>query len=179
MNVRRIITFAFAFAIVALTVGLSGCEKIAPMVPDDKTAMPEMMDGEIPIGVAVALTGPFAEPYGLPMKRGFELAQEEINMLSDANLTLIPVDAQSTVEGGVAAVQQLVDQGVPAIVGIGISTHLKDAFPIAQENGVVAFSSISSAAGLSSIGDFVFRTGLATNIQTPEWCNGDSRETRL
>ena len=167
MSVRRIITFAFVFAIVALTVGLSGCEKIAPMVPDDKTAMPEMMDGEIPIGVAVALTGPFAEPYGLPMKRGFELAQEEINMLSDANLTLIPVDAQSTVEGGVAAVQQLVDQGVPAIVGIGISTHLKEAFPIAQENGVVAFSSISSAAGLSSIGDFVFRTGLATNIQTP------------
>ena len=100
MTVRRIITFAFAFAIIALTVGLSGCEKIAPMVPDDKTTMPEMMDGEIPIGVAVALTGPFAEPYGLPMKRGFELAQEEINMLSDANLTLIPVDAQSSEEGG-------------------------------------------------------------------------------
>ena len=52
MNLRRIIAFAFAFAIVALIVGLSGCEKIAPMVPDDKTTMPEMMDAEIPIGVA-------------------------------------------------------------------------------------------------------------------------------
>ena len=167
MTVRRIITFAFVFAIVALTVGLSGCEKIAPMVPDDTTAMPKMMDGEIPIGVAVALTGSFAEPYGLPMQRGFELAREEINMLSDANITFVTVDAQSTVEGGVAAVQQLVDQGVPAIVGIGISTHLEQAFPVAQENGVVAFSSISSAAGLSSIGDFVFRTGLATNLLNP------------
>ena len=70
MNIRKIITFAFVFAIVTLTLALSGCEKIAPMVPDDTTTMPEMMDGEIPIGIAVALTGPFAEPYGLPMQRG-------------------------------------------------------------------------------------------------------------
>ena len=167
MNIRRIITFTFALAVVALVVGLSGCEKIAPMVPDDTTTMPEMMDAEIPIGLAVALTGPFAEPYGLPMQRGFELAREEINMLTDANLMLVPADTHSTVEGAVAAVQGLVDQGVPAIVGVGISTQLKEAFPIAQENGIVAFSSISSAAGLSSIGDYVFRAGLATNLLNP------------
>ena len=167
MNVRKVATFALVFAVVALIVGLSGCEKIAPMVPDDTTAMPEMMDAEIPIGLAVALTGPFAEPYGLPMQRGFELAREEINMLTDANLMFVPADTHSTVEGAVAAVQGLVDQGVPAIVGVGISTQLKEAFPIAQENGVVAFSSISSAAGLSSIGDYVFRAGLATNLLNP------------
>ncbi len=167
MNVKRIITFACVFAIVALTIGLSGCEKIAPMVPDDTTTMPEMMDGEVPIGVAVARTGPFAEPYGLPMHRGFELAREEINMLTDANITFVPADTHSTVEGAVAAVQGLVDQGVPAIVGVGISTQLKEAFPIAQENGVVAFSSISSAAGLSALGDYIFRTGLATNLANP------------
>ncbi len=167
MNVRKIITLTFVLASIALTVGLSGCEKVAPMVPDAKTEMPEMMDKEIPIGVALALTGNNAEPYGLPMKRGLDLAREEINMHSDANITFVTVDAQSTVEGGVAAVQQLVDQGVPAIIGIGISTHLKQAFPIAQENGVVAFSPISSAAGLSSLGDYIFRAGLATNILNP------------
>lgn len=167
MKLRKIATFAFLFATITLVTWFVGCEKIAPMLPDDKTTMPQMMDEEISIGMAVALTGPFAEPYGLPMQRGFELAREEINMLSDANLSFVTVDAQSTVEGGVAAVQQLVNQGVPAIVGIGISTHLKDAFPIAQDNGVVAFSSISAAAGLSAIGDFVFRTGLATNIMVP------------
>ena len=166
MNVRKIMTFAIVFTIVALTVGLSGCEKIAPMVPD-KTTMPEMMDGEITIGVAVALTGANAEPYGIPMRDGLELAREEINMLSDANITFVTVDAQSTVEGGKAAVQQLVDQGVPAIIGIGISTHLEEAFPIAEENGVVAFSPISSAAGLSALGDYIFRAGLAVNILTP------------
>ena len=167
MNVKRIITFTCALAVVALVVGLSGCEKIAPMVPDDTTTMPEMMDAEIPIGMAVALTGPNAEPYGLPMQRGLELAREEINMLSDANITFVTVDTQSTLEGAKDAVQGLVDQGVPAIVGVGISTQLKEAFPIAQENGVVAFSPISSAAGLSSIGDYVFRAGLAVDILTP------------
>ncbi len=163
MNVRRSITFAAVFAIVALMVGLSGCEKIAPMVPD-KTEMPAMPDEGIPIGVAVAQTGPFAEPYGLPMQRGLELARAEINMLSDANITFVAVDTQSTVEGAVAAVQQLVDQGVPAIVGVGISTQLKEAFPIAQENGVVAFSPISSAAGLSALGDYIFRAGLTVGV---------------
>ena len=167
MKIRSIATFAFILMAVALTIGLSGCERAAQMVPDDTTTMPEMMATEIPIGMAVALTGQYAEPYGLPMQRGFELAREEINMLSPTPLTFVTVDAQSTVEGGVAAVQQLVDQGVRAIVGIGISTHLKEAFPIAQEAGIVAFSSISSAAGLSSLGDYIFRAGIATDIFIP------------
>ena len=167
MNIRRIITFAFVLAIVVLTVGLSGCERIAPMMPDAEmpdAEMPRMMAEGISIGVAVALTGEYAEPYGIPMKRGLDLAREEINMLGGVSLTFVPVDAQSTVEGGVAAVQQLVDQGVPAIIGIGISTHLEEAFPIAQKNGVIAFSPISSAAGLNSTADFVFRTGLTVSV---------------
>ena len=167
MKVRGIIASAFVFTIIALAIGFSSCNRMAPMVHDTETEMPSMMDAEISIGVAVALTGEFAEPYGIPMQRGLELAREEINMLTDANITFVTVDPQSTVEGGVAAVQQLVDQGVPAIVGIGLSTHLEQAFPIAQENGVIAYSPISSAAGLSSIGDYVFRTGLTTSVLNP------------
>ena len=129
--------------------------------------MPPMMDEGITIGVAVALTGPNAELYGIPMQEGLELAREELNMLDGVNIMFSTEDAKSTVDGGVAAVQKLVDQGVPAIIGIGISTHLEQAFPIAQEAGVVAFSPISSAAGLSSLGDYIFRAGLAVNILTP------------
>ena len=165
MNVKKIATFAFVLAVVALTFGLSGCERVAEIVPDPE--MPPMPDEGIPIGLVVSLTGKDAEPYGLPMKRGFELAQEEINALGHGNLMFVPADDQSSEEGAIAAVQQLVDQGVPAIVGIAISDYLEDAFPIAQEGGVVAFSSVSTAAGLSSIGDFVFRTGLAVDIANP------------
>ena len=159
------ITPTFILTIAALVVIFSGCQRIDAIMPDNE--MPQMAtDEQVPIGVVVALTGRHAEPYGLPMLRGFELAREEINNLG-LNLTFITVDDQSTADGAKAAVQQLVNQGVPAIVGIAISTHLKEAAPIAQANRVIAFSSVSSAAGLSGIGDFIFRTSLATNISIP------------
>ena len=172
MNTSRITTLVSVLAVVALMVGLSGCDQFISMLTDDGSTdggMPPMMDGEIQIGVIVALTGQHAEPYGLPMQRGFELAREEINnaQLGNASLTFVTVDDMSTVAGAMAAVQQLVDQDVPAMVGIAISTQLKDAFPIAQENEVVAFSSVSSASGLSGIGDYIFRAGLATDILMP------------
>ncbi len=162
MNIRKITTYTFVLGIFALVIGLSGCEKAMEMMPDG-----DMGTQEITIGIAVAETGEYAEPYGLPMKRGLELAQDELN-LAGANISFIYQDAKSTIEGAKAAVQALVDQDVPAIVGIGISTHLKEAFPIAQEAGVVAFSPISSAAGLSGeVGDYAFRAGIATNILIP------------
>lgn len=129
--------------------------------------MPDTQMPGITIGVTVAETGENAEPYGLPMKRGLELAKEELNM-AGANIEFAYMDNMSTLDGAKAAVQVLVDKGVPAIIGVGVSTHLKEAFPIAQEAGVVAFSPISSAAGLSGeVGDYVFRAGLATNVLIP------------
>ena len=165
MNIKSVIIFASVLVIVVLTVGLFSYDRIVSVASDGE--VPKMVDEDISIGVVVALTGQHAEPYGFPMQRGFELAREEINSLSGMNLTFITVDDQSTPEGAKAAVQDLVNQGVPAIVGLAISTHLKEAAPIAQANRVIAFSSVSSAAGLSGIGDFIFRTSLATNISIP------------
>ena len=165
MNIRRIITATFLWMTVALTVGLFSCDRVVSVMSDGE--MPRIVSEEIPIGVVVALTGHHAEPYGFPMQRGFELAREEINNLGDVNLTFITVDDQSTPDGAKAAVQHLVDQGVPAIVGLAISTHFKEVAPIAQENKVIAFSTVSSAAGLSRIGSFIFRTSLAVNISVP------------
>ena len=148
-------------------------ERVAHVVKDGKlqpleAVAPQMATPTtIPIGMVVSLTGKDAEPYGLPMQRGFELAREEINMLSPTPLMFVTADDQSSEAGAITAVQGLVDQGVPAIVGIAISDYLEDAFPIAQDGGVVAFSSVSSAAGLSSIGDYVFRAGLAVDIANP------------
>ena len=160
MNIRRIITFLFVLAsITVMAIGLSSCERMPSMMPDAETP-----PTAITIGVAVAETGEFAEPYGLPMKRGLELAQEDISLLGGPSIAFVSVDPQSTVEGAKAAIQSLVDEGVPAIIGIGISTHLEQAFPIAQDAGVIAFSPISSAAGLSSLGDYIFRTGLTVSV---------------
>ncbi len=152
-------------AYVLLVISLASCDKVLLIMSDDEDT--HMITEDIPIGVVVALTGKHAEPYGFPMQRGFELAREEINNLGDVNLTFITVDDQSSVDGAKEAVRHLVDQDVSAIVGLAISTHLKEAAPIAQQNRIIAFSSVSSAAGLSAIGDFIFRTSLATNISIP------------
>ncbi len=148
-----------------LVICLSGCDRIVSIMSDDEDE--RRINEDVPIGVVVALTGKHAEPYGFPMQRGFELAREEINNLGDVNLTFITVDDKSSADGAKEAVRYLVDQGVSAIVGLAISTHLKEAAPIAQQNRIIAFSSVSSAAGLSGIGDFIFRTSLATNISIP------------
>ena len=164
-NYNVTITRIIIFALVLISISLNGCDRIASVASDGEVS--QTMDEEIPIGVVVALTGKHAEPYGFPMQRGFELAREEINRLDGVNIRFITVDDQSTAEGAKAAVQHLVNQGVPAIVGLAISTHLKEAAPIADKNRVIAFSSVSSAAGLSGMGNFIFRTSLATNISIP------------
>ena len=185
MRLRKIITFTFVFAaIAALIVGLSSCERIPPPMMDDvempeTEEMPPMMAEGITIGVALALTGGNAEPYGIPMQQGLELAREELNMLDDVNITFMTEDALSTVEGAKTAVQTLVDAGVPAIIGIGISTHLKEAFPIAQDAGVIAFSPISSAEGLSSLGDYIFRAGARRKYTDTTRYGDNTGRTRL
>jgi ABC-type branched-subunit amino acid transport system substrate-binding protein len=119
-----------------------------------ETAVPQTMHKEIPIGLVVPLTGSNAGPYGLSMQNGFELAQEEINntmLLGDASLTFITEDSHTTVEGSMNAVQTLVDQGLPAIIGLASSAQLREAYPIAHESGVVVFSSLSAEAGLGAL----------------------------
>ena len=108
--------FTLVLAIVALIVGLSVGQLLA--------APPDMggLSGEIIIGLDLALTGKYADPYGLPMQRGFELAREELNQLGGPQITFITEDDQSTVEGAVKAFNKLIHQhGVSIIAGLAVS----------------------------------------------------------
>ena len=53
------------------------------------------------------------------------------------------------------------------ILGPANSSQVREAFPIAQQRRVVAISSLSSASGLSAIGDFNFRISLITDVLVP------------
>ena len=124
---------------------------------------------EIAVGVVVSLTGPNAL-YGLSVRNGFELALEEVNGsgLIAPKIRFIVEDYRGTAAGAVETFGKLIHQDrVPVILGPGISTAAVEAFPIAQENQVVAFSSISSSAGLSAIGDFIFRASLTVDRMVP------------
>ena len=163
MNIRRFATFAFVLTIASLIMGLSTYAQMTPQMKG--------LSGGISIGVVLPLTGALAAPYGLPMQRGFELAREEINnseQLGDAKITFITEDDQGTVEDAVEAYNKLIYQdGVPVILGPANSSQVREAFPIVQQNRVVAISSLSSASGLSAIGDFNFRISLTTDVLVP------------
>ena len=167
MKIRRFTKFAFALVIAALIVGVPPWDQI------QRSATPQMerLNGEIPIGVVLPLTGALATPYGLPMQRGFELTREAINnsgQLGDAKITFITEDDRGAVEDAVEAYNKLIHQGhVSVILGPANSSQVREAFPIAQQNRVVAISSLSSASGLSAIGDFNFRISLTTDMLVP------------
>ena len=167
MNISRVTKFAFVLTIVALIVGVSACDQIGQLLVP---APPDRADVsvEIPIGLVYPATGRLTD-FALPIRRGFELALEEVNnsQPSDVRFKFIDVDDQSTIEGAVEAYNQLIQVGVPVIFGPTTSGQAEAAFPIAQQHEVVAFSSTSNATGLSALGDFIFRAGLTTDILLP------------
>ena len=133
MKIRRITTLMFVLAIAPLIVGLSACDQIGQLLVPAPPQMEEL-DGEIPVGVVLSITGRFASTFGRPMGTGFELALEEINnsQLGGRSIKFIIEDDQSTVEGAVEAFNKLIQQdGVPVILGPATSTQTKAAFPIA------------------------------------------------
>lgn len=160
VNVGRIILITFVLPIITLIVGLSGCGESL-----DDSPQTTGIAGEIRIGVVLALTGQFADELGKPMQNGFELARAEINssgQLGDAKIRFITEDDQSV--SAVEAFNKLIhEDGVSVITGLAVSTQAKEAFPIAQENRVVAFSPVSTAPGLSAIGDYIFRASLTVD----------------
>ena len=176
MITDRIAKVALFCLIAALIGGLFGCEQVFNILTggdmSDPSPDPVVVVKErevVHVGLVLPLTGSAAGPYGLSMERGYLLARDDINSLiySGARINFITIDDMSTVEGQVDAFNRLVEMGVPAIVGIGISTNATQSLPIAQENQVVALSSLTSASGLTSIGDYIFRTALATDVQNP------------
>ena len=158
----RITRFTLVLALVGLIAGFSACGE------SDSGETPQIkgLSGDISIGLVNPATGRLAS-VGMEMQNGFELALEEINnsQFDNAKLKFITEDDQSTAEGAVKAFNKLIrEDSVSIIVGPASSSATEAAFPIAQENRVLAISATAAARGLSEIGDFVFRTILATDV---------------
>ena len=158
----RITRFVLALTVTALFAGFSACDES----DSGETPQIEGFSGEISIGLVNPATGRLAS-VGFEMENGFELALEEINnsQFDNTKFKFITEDDQSTVEGAVEAFNNLISQDrVSVILGPASSSATEEAFPIAQQNGVVAISATSAARSLSAIGDFVFRTILTTHV---------------
>ena len=170
MDSRQPMQLLFLIAITVLIAGVSACDQVVSVFSRGAVSETDGVTGEISIGAVLSLTGPPAAAYGLPMQRGFNLALDEVNgsQLGVERIKLIPIDDAGSVEGAVKAYHDLINNhGVQVILGPGYSNQVQATFPIAQQNKVVAISSLSSATGLGTIGDFCFRAGLTNDVLIP------------
>ena len=170
MNTRQVSNLLLLITFVTLMAAISACDELVSIISTGAISETNGTAGEIPIGVVLSLTGPPAAAYGLPMQRGFELALKEINdsQPGAAKIKLITINDEGSTEGAVQTYKELIgNYGVPVILGPGYSNQVRETFPIAQENEIVAISSLSSATGLGAIGDFCFRVGLTNDVLIP------------
>lgn len=142
---NQILITLFVVIFIVTGTNLIGCKK-----------QPEV----IKIGAILPLTGPAAK-YGESIKRGINLALEEVNTAGGARnkkITLIFEDSQADPKIGVSAAQKLiiVDK-VSAIVGAAASSVTLSISPIAEKNKVVVLTPLSSAPAIADAGDYIFR----------------------
>ena len=168
----RITRITFVLAIVVLIAGLSACDDLVSILSVGDSSDP--LFGELPIGIVLPLSGEYVDgpndPVMLAMLNGFDLALNEINnkQIGRARLKFIIEDDRSTEAGAVQAFNKLIHHdGVIAIIGPSGSDQARDAFPIADENRIVAISPTSAASGVSAISDFAFRVSLTVGKLVP------------
>jgi branched-chain amino acid transport system substrate-binding protein len=118
---------------------------------------------QIRIGVAEALTGNAAQ-YGVPIRKGLELAAGEINAaggIGGLKLELVVEDEQGRKEEAINVFRKLIFQDkVVMIFGPTLSNSAQASDPVAQSARVVVFGTSNTADGITSIGNYVFRNSV-------------------
>lgn len=122
-----------------------------------------LSSAQIKIGVAEALTGNAAQ-YGVPIRKGFELAAGEINGgggINGQKIELIVEDEQGKKEEAINVFKKLIFQDkVLMLFGPTLSNSAQASDPVAQGAKVVVFGTSNTADGITSIGNYVFRNSV-------------------
>lgn len=137
---------------------------------------------QIKIGVAEALTGNAAQ-YGVPIRKGFELAAGEINAAGGIHgnkIQLIIEDEQGKKEEAINVFKKLIFQDkVLMLFGPTLSNSAQASDPVAQSAGVVVFGTSNTADGITSIGNYVFRNSVTEADILPVTLKVASQKTGL
>jgi branched-chain amino acid transport system substrate-binding protein len=117
----------------------------------------------IAVGAIEILSGPNAA-YGTSIRAGLELALDDINakgVLGGRKLALTVEDSAGTKEQAINAARLLIGRThAVAIIGPTLSNEMFAAGPVANERHVPIIGTSTTAAGITDIGPYVFRTSL-------------------
>lgn len=116
---------------------------------------------EIKVGAILPLSGDLSA-YGKYVKRGIELAAEEINAnggIGGANITVLYKDNGGESDKTVSVMNALIaEDKVPVVIGAVVSANTLAVCPIAEKKKVVLISPTSTSPKLSDYKNYVFRT---------------------
>jgi ABC-type branched-subunit amino acid transport system substrate-binding protein/predicted negative regulator of RcsB-dependent stress response len=114
------------------------------------------------IGCLLPLSGPY-EAYGSRALKGIELAFSQFNSQGiDPPVSLIVKNTGADPEKAAAAVQDLIDEKVAAIIGPMVKAET--AATLAQLNGIPIIT-VTQKDNITEIGDYVFRNFLTPKMQ--------------
>lgn len=124
----------------------------------------------VPLGAIEILSGPNAA-YGTAIRAGLELALGEVNqtgVLGGRKITLTVEDSAGSKTQAIDAVRKLIGRDkVIGIIGPTLSTEMFAAGPVANARGVPIVGTSNTAAGITAIGENVFRTSLPEGDVVP------------
>lgn len=116
---------------------------------------------QVTIGIMMAFTGGSSQ-MGFGASRGVELAKKQ---LGASNINITQVDSKCDPEEVPAAMEQLRQQNVIAIIGEGCSSASVAAVPIANSDKIPLISPSSSSPALSIPNDYFFRVIPSDELQ--------------
>lgn len=129
------------------------------------------LSGEIPIGLAIAVSGGYSVD-GPRRLHGAQLAIEEFNaILEKAGAPFrfkgVHEDTGSKPEGAVNVINRFASLGIQVVVGPLSTSETKAVMPIANEQHIVVISPSSTGAAAALPNDFVFRMPPPDTAQGP------------
>lgn len=137
------------------------------------------LDEPVKVGAVFSQTGG-AAVYGETQTNGVRLAEEQLNAEGGITYELIIEDDGSTPEEGIPAFEKLINQdGVSVIIGPTLSNTAFSTDPVAQENSIPVLGVSNTAAGITEIGDYVFRDSLTEGQVIPQTIEAAASEFGL
>ena len=127
--------------------------------PGRAPATPAPSRARSPIGAVLSLTGAAAS-YGESQQQGLELAAEELDEKGGVTYDLTHRGRRDRPAPGHHALRGVRLRRRQPIIGPTLSNAALQADPIAQEAGVPVLGISNTAAGVTDIGDYIFRDSL-------------------
>ncbi|GLK72131.1 ABC transporter substrate-binding protein [Ancylobacter dichloromethanicus] len=120
---------------------------------------------EITIGFTAALSGDFAA-FGLNMRKGLDLAVEELNKKGGTTYTIDAVDDRGEAREGVLIAQRFCsDTNVDVVMGYSFSSIALAAIPVFNECKLPVLASAVTSPALSDVSPYFRRNVLTDAVQ--------------